>query len=147
MKWANFFDALQPLLVCHTLPGLLGGLARWIYLLRRGRYKGGQRRLKMLYDIAGGVLAGTIMGPLLSIPFVVPAQPFSILEVLRTFPPWFVERCSMSALVAFSWLAAMGTSRERITSAVLEGIEKLRKKTISKPGKKAISRSGKKGGR
>jgi hypothetical protein len=144
MKWANFFDALQPLFVCHTLPGLLGGLARWIYLLRAGRYKGRRHWLKMLYDIVGGMLVGTVMGPLLSIPFVVPAQRFSMLEVLRTLPPWFVERCSLSALVGFFWRTTMEIPGEKIATLVRQALGRHGKKPVGKPGTKAIGKPGKK---
>lgn len=152
MTQTSFFEYLLPLLVCHALPGLLGGLLRWLYLLRGDRYKGRHRRRKMLYDVLGGLLVGTLMGPWLSRFFPVPTQPVSMLETVASLPPWFAGRWLFSAVIGFSWLAALETGKERITYLVRKGIgsasemaSRPAKKASGGPAKKAIGKPARKG--
>lgn len=144
MTQTSFFDSLQPLLVCHALPGLLGGLLRWIYLLRGDRYQGRRRRRKMLYDIFGGLLVGVLMGPWLSRFFPVPPQPVSMLEVIRSLPSWFTGRWFFSAMLGFFWLAALETTKEKVTAWVRKGIGSSGARETDKPAKKATGRPAKK---
>jgi hypothetical protein len=146
MTQTSFFDYLQPLLVCHALPGLLGGLLRWFYEMRSGQYKGSspRRRLAMLSDIFGGLLAGTLMGPWLSRFFPVPDQTVSVLEAIQHLSPWFTGRWLFSAMLGFFWLAALDTAKEKVTSLVRKGIDSSGHQTTGKPAKKMPGRPAKK---
>ena len=126
----NLLDALQPLLVCHVLPGLVGGLLRWLYSIRKKEYRSRRSWREMLSDIFGGLLVGTILGPRLSSFSAIPPEAPPILEALGTLPNWLTERWLVSALVGFFWLAVLETAKAKVTQTV----------------RSIISKSGRKGG-
>jgi hypothetical protein len=133
MNWTIFLHTLEPLLVCHSLPGLIGGMLRWLYLLHKGRLKGKRLWQKALSDTLGGLLVGTILGPFLAGFTSIPAESFSLLNALRSLPAWLTVRWFVSAAIGFSWMAALEAIGEKITALVREALQKISKIIRRKP--------------
>src|SRR5438128_7841948 len=57
-------DQIIPILLFSTGPGGCGGIAAFLYSLRKGHYQNNKYKVKLLIEISGAMIVASFVGPL-----------------------------------------------------------------------------------
>ena len=57
-------DLFLNTILISSLPGAIGGIAAFLFALKKGHYKNNQYKTKLALEILGGLILATFIGPL-----------------------------------------------------------------------------------
>lgn len=81
----DYLEQLKPVLFLSSIPGGFGGLASFLYGLKRGHFKNNKYIAKAVLEIVGGLVVASfvVFGPKILVGFIIGLCWSTVIQVIR----------------------------------------------------------------